>query len=91
MAIGSKTQVWRGSKDTTPGGLRKADLTKNKYGKVVSRKASVTAKRKNNLGAYQSSKAKKPAPPKKKKPRKKKPKKPVQKTKLTSFFKKKSN
>jgi hypothetical protein len=90
MAIGSKTQVWRGSKDTTPGGLRKADLTKNKYGKVVSRKASVTAKRKNNLGAYQSSKAKK-APPKKKKPRKKKPKKPVQKTKLTSFFKKKSN
>ena len=88
MAVGTKTQVWRGSKDTTPGGLRKSDLTKNKYGKVVSRKASATAKRKNNLGAYQSSKAKKPAP--KKKPRKKKPKKPVQKTKLTSFFKKKS-
>jgi hypothetical protein len=84
MAIGTKTQVWRGSRDTTPGGLRKTDLTKNKYGKVVSRKASATAKRKNNLGVYQSSKAKKP------KARKKKLKKPVQKTKLTSFFKKKS-
>ena len=85
MAIGTKTQVYRGSRDTTPGGLRKSDLTKNKYGKVVSRKASATAKRKNNLGVYQSSKAKKPAP--KRKPRKKKPKKPVQKLKLTNFFK----
>merc|ERR1711942_150806 len=35
-----KSQVWKGSKTKTVGGLTKSDLTKNKHGKIVSKKLS---------------------------------------------------
>ena len=37
--IGSRVQVFRGSKERTAGGLTKKDLMKNKHGRVVSKKA----------------------------------------------------
>merc|ERR1712093_261807 len=40
-----KVLVFRGSKEKTVGGLTKSDLIKNKYGKVVSKKASLRAKK----------------------------------------------
>merc|ERR1712139_77233 len=40
-----KTLVFRGTKEKTVGGLTKSDLVKNKYGKVVSKKASLRAKK----------------------------------------------
>mmetsp|Transcript_11515 Transcript_11515/g.21618 ORF Transcript_11515/g.21618 Transcript_11515/m.21618 type:complete len:102 (-) Transcript_11515:227-532(-) len=39
-----KAVVFRGSKAKTSGGLTKADLKKNKNGKIVSKKASARAK-----------------------------------------------
>ena len=36
--IGSKIEVWRGTAQRTSGGLTKNDLTKNKRGKIVSKK-----------------------------------------------------
>ena len=52
---GSRIQVWRGVKKKTRGGLSKADLTKNKYGKIVSKKASSAAKKKTNLPTLKKS------------------------------------
>jgi hypothetical protein len=46
--VGSKLQVWNGTKTRTSGGLSRADLMKNKRGKVVSKKqhaAGLRAKR----------------------------------------------
>merc|ERR1712137_75831 len=40
----AKSSVFSGRKEKTVGGLTKAELTKNKHGKVVSKKASVRAK-----------------------------------------------
>merc|ERR1712025_178924 len=40
-----KVLVFRGSKEKTVGGLTKSDLIKNKYGKIVSKKASLRAKK----------------------------------------------
>merc|ERR1712190_380496 len=40
-----KSSVFRGTKVKTSGGLKKSDLTKNKAGKVVSKKASAAAKK----------------------------------------------
>merc|ERR1719245_1609449 len=37
--VGSRIQVFRGTKERTAGGLTKKDLMKNKHGKVVSKKA----------------------------------------------------
>jgi len=37
---GKKWQVLKGTREKTVGGLKKSDLKKNKYGKVVSAKAS---------------------------------------------------
>ena len=51
--IGSKRQVYNGTRKRTAGGLRKSDLTKNQRGRVVSKKASKAAKRTNNLKSYQ--------------------------------------
>merc|ERR1712098_686329 len=42
----AKSSVFRGSKVATSGGLKKSDLTRNKDGKVVSKKASAAAKKK---------------------------------------------
>merc|ERR1712137_1220687 len=39
-----KSSVFRGTKAKTSGGLSKSDLTKNKRGKVVSKKASANGK-----------------------------------------------
>jgi hypothetical protein len=36
--IGSKAQVFHGNATHTSGGLKKADLVKNKHGRIVSRK-----------------------------------------------------
>lgn len=38
--VGSRAQVWHGTKAKTRGGLTRADLKKNKAGKLVGRKAS---------------------------------------------------
>ena len=43
---GSRTSVWRGGAEMTVGGLRKDDLMKNKYGRIVSKKKHETMKRK---------------------------------------------
>merc|ERR1712190_247472 len=43
--VGKKWRVFAGKKEKTQGGLKKADLVKNKRGKVVSKKASLRAKK----------------------------------------------
>merc|ERR1712112_384300 len=45
---GAKARVFRGAKERTSGGLKKSDLTRNKDGKVVSKKASDRAKKSKN-------------------------------------------
>lgn len=47
--IGSRAQVIHGKAKQTSGGLRKKDIKYNKRGKIVSKKASKTAKKNNNL------------------------------------------
>ena len=47
-----RTAVWRGDLAKTSGGLTKADLTKNKRGKIVSRRKSRQASHTNNLGDW---------------------------------------
>ena len=42
-SVGSRLQVWKGSKTKTSGGLTKSDLMENKRGKIVSKKASKAA------------------------------------------------
>lgn len=39
VSEGSRRQVWNGTADRTSGGLTKSDLTRNKRGKVVSKRA----------------------------------------------------
>jgi hypothetical protein len=41
---GSRRMVWNGSAEKTVGGLRKDDLMKNKYGRIVSLKRHTTMK-----------------------------------------------
>ena len=36
--IGSRAEVWNGKAQKTSGGLRRGDLTKNKHGRIVSKK-----------------------------------------------------
>ena len=47
--IGSRAKVMHGKAKQTGGGLRKKDLKYNKRGRIVSKKASIAAKRSNNL------------------------------------------
>merc|ERR1712137_483907 len=42
--VRAKSSVFSGRKEKTSGGLTKAELTRNKHGKVVSKKASARAK-----------------------------------------------
>ena len=42
---GSRRQVWNGSRQKSRGGLSKNDLTTNKNGRLVSKKASANGKR----------------------------------------------
>ena len=48
-ATGSRAEVMHGTAAHTSGGLRKEDLTYNKQGKIVSKKASARAKKENRL------------------------------------------
>merc|ERR1719249_51947 len=51
----AKARVFKGSKVATVGGLKKSDLMRNKDGKVVSKKASIRAKKayqKNGLAKW---------------------------------------
>ena len=72
--------VWNGEKEKTSGGLRKADLTKNRHGRIVSKRKSEVARKLNNLGNFLAGKGKKkqeakpepkakPAKPKQAKPK----------------------
>ena len=47
--IGSRTNVFYGKSYKTTGGLKKADLIINKYGKILSRKKSISEKIINRL------------------------------------------
>ena len=47
-----RIRVWRGELKRTKGGLTKADLMKNKSGKIVSRRRSAAAKGNSNLGNW---------------------------------------
>lgn len=49
MQIGSRAQVMHGTAHHTSGGLTKTDLKYNKWGRIVSRKKSTTAKKDNRL------------------------------------------
>jgi hypothetical protein len=46
LKVGSRRMVWNGSAEKTPGGLTKADLLKNKHGRIVSSKKHHTMRRK---------------------------------------------
>ena len=63
--------VWNGERDKTSGGLKKADLIKNRHGRIVSKRKSEVARKLNNLGNFLAGKGKKkqaeekaPEPPK---------------------------
>ena len=50
--LSQRARVWRGDIRKTTGGLTKADLTKNKAGKIVSKRKSLAAVKANNLGKW---------------------------------------
>uniref|UniRef100_A0A6C0K0Y8 Uncharacterized protein n=1 Tax=viral metagenome TaxID=1070528 RepID=A0A6C0K0Y8_9ZZZZ len=43
--VGSRRQVWNGGAEQTVGGLRKDDLLRNKYGRIVSKKRHETMRK----------------------------------------------
>merc|ERR1711929_4054 len=47
-----KSVVFRGTKEKTTTGLTKSDLIKNKYGKIVSKKKSMLAKKNNYIKGW---------------------------------------
>ena len=49
MAVGSRAQVFNGTKDRTSGGLRTEDLFRGKDGRIKSKRASKLAKKNNRL------------------------------------------
>merc|ERR1711998_156550 len=51
-----RAKVFHGTLEKTSGGLRKSDLMKNDRGKIVSKKASKSAKQNNNLGRFKKTK-----------------------------------
>ena len=79
MSSAQRIAVWNGERAQTTGGLKKADLMRNRHGRIVSKKKSEVARKLNNLGNFLASKAKgKAAAPKAAAP---KPKPVVQKPK----------
>jgi hypothetical protein len=44
-AIGTRAEVFHGTAEHTAGGLKKKDLKKNKFGRIVSVKASLSSKK----------------------------------------------
>ena len=83
MSSAQRIAVWNGERAQTTGGLKKADLMRNRHGRIVSKKKSEVARKLNNLGNFLASKAKgKAAEPKAApKPKPKQPKPVVQKPK----------
>jgi len=59
MSSQQRSEVWRGIRSKTSGGLTKDMLTKNKRGKIVSKKKSGQASDQNNLGSWLRQKGKK--------------------------------
>ena len=59
MSSQQRLEVWKGSRKKTSGGLTKPMLTKNKRGKIVSKKKSDQASSQNNLGSWLREKGKK--------------------------------
>jgi len=53
----ARRQAFAGKIDTTKGGLKKSDLVKNKSGRVVSKKASLRAKKSPWIAAVQKARA----------------------------------
>lgn len=49
MTVGSRAQVFNGTKDRTSGGLTRNDLFRGKDGRIKSRRASKLAKKNNRL------------------------------------------
>jgi hypothetical protein len=49
VQVGSRAEVIHGKAHHTSGGLTKADLKYNKWGRIVSRKKSMKAKKENRL------------------------------------------
>ena len=49
--VGSRAEVLHGNAMKTSGGLTKKNLRRNKHGRIVSIKASKSAKKNKNLGA----------------------------------------
>ena len=47
-----RLEVWKGLRKKTSGGLTKSMLTRNKRGKIVSKKKSDQAAAQNNLGSF---------------------------------------
>jgi len=47
--VGTRARVWNNKAEQTGGGLMREDLMKNPRGKIVSKKASATAKQANRL------------------------------------------
>ncbi len=47
--VGSRAEVFHGNADHTSGGLKKSDLLQNDRGRIVSKKKSVQATKKNQL------------------------------------------
>ena len=56
-----RTEVWKGNRLKTSGGLYRKDLIKNKRGKIVSKAKSSQASSQNNLGNWLREKGKKGA------------------------------
>ena len=52
-AVGSRVQVMNGNARHTPGGLTKAQLKYNKYGRIVSAKKSALAKKEGTLKKWE--------------------------------------
>jgi len=48
MVVGTRAQVWHGTADRTSGGLKKTDLIM-KNGRIKSKRASLSAKKNQNL------------------------------------------
>ena len=59
MSSKQRLEVWNGTRTKTSGGLTREQLTKNKRGKVVSKKKSEQAGSQNNLGSWLRQKGKK--------------------------------
>lgn len=70
QTFGSRAQVMHGTAMKTSGGLTKKNLRKNKHGRIVSIRASKSAKKNKNLGSFKAKKGDPFGPNKKRKSKK---------------------